>query len=442
MNTEQPTTNPPSFWQRNAVILKLSVIFILVLLLLIPKSMIEGVIRERSYRQNEAISEVGEKWGHPQTLTGPYLSIPYDEVYLDKENKPTKVVRYLHILPKQLETSGNLDPKQLNRGIYDVTVYSSNLEVSGVFELPDLSSLDLDSASIHWNQTKMCMGISDLRGIERELHVMANGKDLLWNPGLPSNGLASEGVSVSLDLKPFFDGKSIDYSIPLQLRGSDHIQFLPLGKTTKTKLTSTWGDPAFDGAFLPVERTVDESGFVGEWEVLHLNRNIPEFFVGTLNNMSSWTYGVRLYIPADGYHQTERAIKYAILFIALTFMIFFFVEIINKLKVHPIQYILIGLALVLFYLLLLSFSEHLNFNASYFISSASTIGLISLYSIAVLKSKQLGMLILGTLTVLYGFVFTLIQMQDFSLLIGSIGLFLILAVMMYFSKSIQWYKVE
>ena len=203
-------------------------------------------------------------------------------------------------------------------------------------------------------------------------------------------------------------------------------------------MTSNWNTPSFDGAFLPDKRDINTSGFNASWKILHLNRNYPQSWLNNSFSVNNSAFGINLLLPIDNYTKTDRSIKYAILFIALTFLIFFFLELLNNKSVHPLQYILIGFALCLFYVLLLSISEHINYTLSYIIASVMTIGLITWYSLSILHDKKLSFLVGGNLVLLYSFIFTIIQLEDFSLLMGSIGLFLILALVMYFSKKINW----
>ncbi len=246
---------------------------------------------------------------------------------------------------------------------------------------------------------------------------------------------------------------------------------MPLGRNTQVNIRSDWPNPSFDGAFLPDERDVDESGFTARWEVLHLNRNFPQAWKGSQyrfttpgaspsspdnyyydrppvdvaqtvsTEASGYRFGVNLLRPVDEYQKSMRSAKYAILFISLTFLVFFFVETLNRKRIHPIQYLLVGLALCIFYALLVAISEQLNFNLAFIVSSIAVTVLITLYCHSIFKQQKLTLFIGLLLVMLYGFVFTLLQLQDYALLIGSIGLFGILAVVMYFSRKIDWYAL-
>jgi inner membrane protein len=232
------------------------------------------------------------------------------------------------------------------------------------------------------------------------------------------------------------------FAFDLDLNGSQALRFVPLGRETNVQLASTWATPSFDGAFLPDERTVTDDGFSSDWRVLHLNRNYPQQWRGTSVALNESAFGVTLLVPVDQYQKSMRAAKYAILVIALTFLVFFFAEIRNRERVHPFQYILVGLALCLFYTLLLAASEQVAFNLAYVVAGLATIGLVTAYTRSIFASRTLSLLTGGVLLVLYGFVFVILQLQDFALLVGSIGLFVALALTMYLSRNIDWYRLS
>jgi inner membrane protein len=226
----------------------------------------------------------------------------------------------------------------------------------------------------------------------------------------------------------------------LNINGSESINFIPVGKQTNVDLDSDWANPSFEGSFLPNTRDINETGFNASWKVLHLNRSYPQQWIGTKYNIDESSFGVKLLLPVDHYQKSLRSVKYAIMFISLTFLIFFFTEILNKKRIHPIQYLLVGLGLSVFYTLLVSLSEQINFNLAYLLASLSIITLITAYSYSMLKNIKLTVIVAFVLSVLYTFLFTVIQLQDYSLLLGSIGLFLALAIVMYLSRKVDWYS--
>jgi inner membrane protein len=238
------------------------------------------------------------------------------------------------------------------------------------------------------------------------------------------------------------DSLQYDFKLKLELKGSQLLYFTPVGKITDITISSPWENPSFKGAFLPDAREVNEKGFKANWNVLHLNRNYPQTWIGSHYSLAESAFGIDLLLPVDSYQKSYRSIQYAILFIGFTFLVFFFIEVLNKLFIHPVQYILVGVALVVFYTLLLSISEHIKYNTAFIISAIATLALIGGYVRAILKSGKLSMLIVGILSILYAFIFVIIQLQDYALLIGSIGLFVILGLLMYFSRKIDWYGLD
>jgi inner membrane protein len=260
----------------------------------------------------------------------------------------------------------------------------------------------------------------------------------MFEPGVPVPGLVNSGINVALPLTPN-DTEKHRFRIDVALKGSGSLFFTPLGKVTSVKLSSPWPDPSFTGAFLPDEKNVSLSGFDASWKVLNLNRNYPQQwnsdqYVSVIES----TFGVDFILPLDNYQKSTRSVKYAILFIGLTFLTVFFVEMRQANRVHPFQYALIGLALVIFYTLLVAISEQTSFNVAYLISAVMTIGLTGMYAKALFDSGRMALLVSGALTLLYGFLFVVLQQQDYALLIGSLGLFVILGVVMYFSRKINW----
>ena len=430
------------------IFLKSGMILIIALLLLIPASMIRSLIYEREYTRQEAITEVSSRWSEAQTITGPVLSIPYYRYVRQASGEPPveKIVQvrdYIHILPEDLQITGKIDPQRRYRGIYEVVVYNSSLDLNGRFNTSLLKDLDIPVKDILFDMAFISMGISDLRGIESQISMNWNGEPLAFNSGTVTTGVIESGINTGVPLKAE-SNTEYEFSLTLELKGSRHLFMVPVGRNTTANITSDWSNPSFTGAFLPVKREIDESGFEADWKVIHLNRNYPQIWTGSQYNYNllESAFGINLLLPVDSYQKSMRTIKYAILFIALTFMVFFFVEIINKKFIHPVQYILVGLALVLFFSLLLSISEHLPFNWAYIVSALSTILVVTGYVKAILKSMQLTFLVSSILVVLYGFIFVLIQLQDYALLIGSIGLFFILATVMYFSRKIDWYNLD
>jgi inner membrane protein len=434
-------TQNPSFFQENATTVKGVLIAILALVLLIPTNMVESIIYDRENRRATAISEISEKWGAPQTIIGPVLSVPYLAESKDENGKKKIEQNFVHFLPDSLQINSKVTPEKRTRGIYEVVVYQSDVTISGQFSAMKTRASEVMSGQLQWENAVLTIGISDLRGIDEQIELQWNNDKKLFNPGVLTTDFASSGVHAPVSLKDN-TAQTVHFSTRIQMKGSDKLMFTPVGKVTKVQMESPWANPSFGGAFLPDTRNITPNGFTADWKVLHLNRNFPQTWMSQTVDIAATGFGVNLLLPVDSYQKATRATKYAILFIALTFIAFFFNEMRGSGRVHPFQYVLIGLALVIFYTLLISISEYLGFNTAYWIAATMTVVLVTLYARSLFASAAMSNLIGGTLVLLYVFLFTLIQLQDYALLIGSIGLFAILAGLMYLSRKIDWYEAR
>ena len=476
METQTNYPNPrgtvrQSFVQRNALSVKIALIGALILLLLIPMAMVRGVINERVRTAENAVREVQDKWSNAQVVAGPYIEIPFEEevasVSYEGDRQKTsirKLRKTLYLLPETLDISGTVETQTLRRGQYEVVVYKMPLELTGTFTLPQAADVPAADSRYLWEQASFCMGLSDLRGISEQVEISWSGAPLECHSGLPAGSLASTGVAAALPaLKA---GDTVRFAVRLHLKGSQALQFTPFGKTTRVRLVSDCPTPSFNGAFLPEEREVTADGFTAEWQVLDLNRNYPQRFTSDwkTNNLredASEAYdaspaydnkhdysstarngfslfGVDLLLPVEQYQQATRSAKYASLFIILTFVICFFVEVTRKKCIHPFQYLLVGLALCLFYTLLLSLSEYLGFAWAYLVAALMTVALLVCYLAGLLRLRRIALLIGALLALLYAYIYVLLQMETYALLAGSIGLFAILALIMRLSLKINW----
>lgn len=430
---------------KSNIFFKVGVIIVLILILMIPTSLVQGLIHEREYVQERAINEVSEKWSNGQTITGPYISIPYD-VYTQRYVQGSdstiliKTRSWLYILPEKLDIEGDISPEKRYRGIYEVVVYESQFQLKGQFDKINFRQFDIERKNIHFEKATLNIGISDLKGIEQQVELNWQGEKVSFNSGTSTDDLTSTGINAPILIQG--DSTRFSFSMDIDLKGSQHLYFVPVGKTTDVTLRSNWTTPSFAGNYLPDNREINEEGFMANWNILHLNRNYPQSWTNESYRVNNSAFGADLLLPVDNYKKAYRVARYAILFLALTFMVFFFVEVLNKVFIHPIQYLLVGIALVVFYTLLLSFSEHMLFNWAYVLSSILTLGLITAYTATILKSTKIGALIFGILLILYTFIFSIIQLEDYALLIGSIGVFIILGLVMYFSRKIDWYSIK
>lgn len=442
-------------WFRHSTTLKVFIIGLLALVLLIPSAMVTDLIRERQDLRNEAVKEVAGKWGAAQTIGGPVVSVPYEK-WIETNGKKEAVAGYAHFLPSQLTIRGKLEPESRHRGIFVVMLYRGLLEFSGSFDKLSVDNLNVGPSNLRFDKAVVSVGITDLKGINRMVQLRWNEASLDLEPGLPAADLFASGVSIPVAIKP--GEGNYTFSFRLDVNGSESIRFAPFGKNTKVHLESAWGNPSFMGSFLPKNHTISEKGFVADWNTLHLNRNYPQQgldnFMGNpprdnddayqkrddADQLSS--FGVRLYLPVDDYQQTNRSAKYAAMFVLLTFLTFFFVEILNKRRIHPIQYLLIGFAIVLFYVLLLSLSEHIAFAKAYWAACTLIVSLVSYYAWNILKNKRLTAFVAVVFVLLYGFFYALLRLEDYALLAGSFGLLLILATIMHITRRLNWYQLS
>ncbi|WP_346857707.1 cell envelope integrity protein CreD [uncultured Draconibacterium sp.] len=424
---------------------KLVTIGILVLLLLIPKFMILSLINERSSNATVAIHEVMSKWSNEQIISGPVLCIPYEEkVYNEDKSKFEVFVHKATFLPKTMNIDGVVQPENLYRSIYDVVVYQSELQIEGSFDFPDFADLNISPDNVLWDQAEILLAIGDLRGINEAVHINWAGKELTFSPGLKHESLGNRGITARLP--KWTDKEAYNYKLKLTLKGSESILFTPVGEESRVKLTSSWNDPGFTGNFLPLEREIDKDGFTAQWNVLHFNRNFPQQWTNTSSgsvNSEAFhqsDFGVQLVSMANHYQKNTRSAKYSILIILIVFIVFFMYEVFSKQRIHPFQYIMVGSALTLFYLLLLSFTEHIGFNYAYLFSSAAVTLLVLLYTRTFMQKLKSSIGIGMAIAACFGFVFILLQLESFALLAGSIGLFVLLALLMYTTRKVNWYK--
>jgi inner membrane protein len=407
----------------------------LILVMLIPTIFIMNLITEREQRQHEVVKDVSSKWASAQTITGPYVFVPYK--VKNSYGKETLSTKELIFLPENLDVSGSIVPEQRLRSIYKVLLYKSQLNSKGNFllQLPK----DIDVSSLVLSDAKICMGITDFKGIEKKIDIRLNGVNYSLTPGLPTGLIDSSGLSAAITLTADDFGKPLSFNMPLQIKGSEQLHFVPLSGYSQFAIQSTWANPSFDGNSIPGERAVTDNGFKAKWEFNKANLPFGTVLQNAGINKATHAFGISMIQPADQYSKTTRSVKYAILTIGLTFALFFIIELMQKKPVHPVQYVLIGLALVIFYTLLLSISEFLLFDLSYLIAALATVSLITLYAKGHFKSWKTAGIFASLMAVLYAFIFVLIRLEDTALLVGSIGLFIVLSLVMYASRKINWY---
>ena len=430
--------NEATNWFKTSITLKLLMIGFLILILLIPANMIQSLISERGERRKEVVNEVTYKWGNPFELTGPVLTVPY-KVYAEQNGKMNEFTEYAHFLPDGLTITGNIDPITRKRSIYKVILYNAGLNVKGTFKKPDFAGLNINEQNVLWNDASITIGIPDMRGIKKNVEIKWNNENSVADPGVMYKQLVQSGLHSKVKIDSIT--QKYDFSFNLDVNGSESVRFIPLGKETSVALTSKWTSPSYNGAFLPTRYTLDKTGFTAKWNILYLNRNYPQQWTDSdHHDLSESSFGVDLLLPVDHYQKSTRSAKYAVMFLFLTFLLFFIYELISKSRIHPVQYLLIGLALIIFYTLLVSLSEYLGFNLAYLIASLAIITLLSTFANSAIKKRNSGLIFGAFLALLYGFLFVLLQLEDYALLMGSIGLFIIIATALFGSRKIDWYS--
>ena len=372
---------------------KIFTIGILMLFLIIPMGSIKSLIYERENRKNNVIDEVQSKWGSDQTIFGPIITIPYKTFVEQKitENNKTviKVIeqrKNAYFLPKTFQVFGDIETQTRSRGMYDAILYNSQLKFNGIFNL-DFNKIQAKKEHIYLDEALILFGITDKRGIKENIHLSWQNENQTFDPFIKDEYFLDSGVSSQVALDS--ENSEYSYDFNLHINGSKQLNIIPVGEQTNIKLSSNWASPSFNGAFLPETREINKQGFTAQWKVLDFNKNYPHYWIDNnsqlIHQMTTSKLGVELFTSVDNYQKMNRAVKYNILFIFLTFLVFFLIEIMQTKKLHYMQYLLVGFAITLFYLLLLSISEHLIFSIAYSISSMSTAIVITAYSWSILK---------------------------------------------------------
>jgi inner membrane protein len=426
---------------------KLLAIGILSILLLIPLSMIESQIAARSARQADVTKNIAESAAGAQTIVGPVISVRYRERIERRikqegsghESISHDVVEHTRVFPLQrLDIGGDLRVDSLNRGLYRARIYHLAAQLSGNGVIPP--KLGLNKVNLVDARATLVLGISDPRGVEDDPEVRVNGKahHLVTGTG---GGLGGQGAHIPLGEFDPIAGASYEFAMPLNLTGLEQLAIAPTANATRVKLNSPWPHPSFQGRFLPQSRTVTKDGFEATWQVSHLARNFDRAIKASEGPGTGETLGVSLIEPVNVYLKSERAVKYGILFVALTFAAFFLTEILRQLPIHPMQYLLVGLALAIFFLLLVALSEHMDFMAAYAISSIACVALIGTYLAGALGSRLRGAAFGAGIAALYGVLYGVLASEDNALLMGTLLLFLALGTTMLTTRKLDWYRV-
>jgi inner membrane protein len=455
MDNAQPPVIPTPARRRLAIFLKIGGIGLLIALLHIPLGLTHGVLRERQGFQAQATQEIAGIWGKAQQVTGPVLAVPYacktmvirQKIVGDKVvpvEEPGLTWSTAYFLPDKLAVQGKVEPEVRHRGIYDAVVYSTKLKFAGDF-LPDFAAAGIEHERVDWAQARLLFGVSDLRGVRSVGPVqLTGGAAKAFEPAESGSFLPLEAR-----LEGVGAGQRLEFSLEVALQGSEFLQLVPVGKTTSVLLESPWADPSFMGAYLPVERSVGEAGFKARWETSHFSRGFPASWSDRTTqakqmqeSLGAAAFGVRFAQLADGYSMVERAQKYGVLFFVLIFAVFFLFEVTGGLRIHPLQYGMVGAALCLFFLGFLALSEFWPTGRAYAVAAGACTLMVAGYAWNFLRTGLRTLVIGGGLGATYGYLYFVLKSQDYALLAGTSALFAVLAAVMFFTRRVDWFAQE
>ncbi|NTV74653.1 MAG: cell envelope integrity protein CreD [Holophaga sp.] len=425
-------------------VLKILAVLGLALLLLIPLALTQGLVAARNARQGETETEVARLTASPQTLFGPLLVIPYTvEEKRTERNEKTGDSREVwedrqgeaRLVPKELQLDGGIGIEARRRGLYRTQVFRLTGPLKGHFALEAGAGIR-PGRNLRLGVPRLVLGISDPRGILNRMTLTLDGRTLDFLPGTHRNHPAA-GVHADLPDLDLGRARSLSFEIPLELMGTRAIRMAPVAEDSRVRLQGAWPAPSFEGGFAPVERAWSAKGFSAQWKIPNLSRDLDTLLEGG-EKSAALDFGVAFIDPVNIYLQSERAVKYGFLFVLLTFAAFLLRELLRSLPVHPVQYLLVGLSIAIFFLLLLSLSEHLGFPAAYAVATAANLGLLGAYLCAALGNRREGLLFTGGLGLLYAALYGLLASEDNALLLGSILLFVLLAGVMLGTRRMDW----
>jgi len=434
---------------------RLVVMAVLLVGLLIPLGMTWALVTERASRRDAVAAEVGAMWGGAQRLSGPSLTVPYRCAPRDQAasaapaapatKDPCNAIAV--VLPDSLDVTATVDPSLRRRGVFDVVVYRAHLTMKARFQNVVLDQLTPQPTAVAWEDAALSVGVSDPKGVDQKIRATCNQQALQFRSGVPASLPLPQGMSSRLLLAPA-PPVGLDCTIELDVKGTRSLMFFPAGSETTLQLTSSWPHPSFTGWILPESHDIRADGFSATWKSGAYGRPLAGMWSSLAEpsdlkrQAQGSEFGLLLVQPIDPYIETDRAVKYGVLFLLLTFMTVFVWEITRGVRVHPIQYLFVGFALCVFYLLLLAFAEHIGFDRAYVVASAATVTLIAWYWRWVTNGVTGGAAMAGILSVLYALLFLLLRLEDYALLAGAIGLFAILAIVMFITRRVNWAASE
>ena len=432
---------------------KLAIIAVLVVVLTMPLFLITSKIYERDSYRNLAREDIARSWTGEQKVLGPILVVPYTRVVAKREfddklkqyvQRQNRIDEELFVLPEMLDADFRLSTEVRYRGIYEVPVYSGTAKLSGNFSTAQVTELRQRPDTKSVGQPYLSLVIDDVRGITRTPDLTIGAQSVAFKPGSRFR-FRSSGIHAPINIKYSDADQSIPFSVSMDLRGISSFRFAPVGDSNSVDIDSNWPHPSFEGLYLPAAREISDSGFTANWQISTFSTNMKEqarqCSAGNCDGLLHNHLGVSLVEPVDIYLQSQRASKYGVLFIGLTFTVFFLFEVLRQLHIHPIQYGLVGLALTVFYLLLVSLAEHIPFGLAYAIATAACCGLLGFYVSYVLGKIRRGVAFAVSISGLYGVLYIIIQAEDYAFSMGAALVFTALAATMYVTRNLDWYEL-
>ena len=435
---------------------KAVVIAFLIVMLLIPLAHVEGLVGERVGMRQEAAQRVAQSWGGMQTTAGVLLAIPVEttrvfieQTSMNRETQRTAVERnVIYVLPDILRVNANADPESRTVGLYETPVYTARVQIEGEFLKRDYAHLLVESAErrVKWQEARFLVLNSESRALRGVDDLVVAGE----SARVAADSYAGlSGISAPVPEAAVRGDGMIPFRVRLTLTGSTSLTFLPLARKADITLKSAWPHPKFEGAPAPLAPQISDDGFTAKWSVLEINRNFGQAWLDTQVSagmpvdraFAQSGVGATFYEPVDVYQRNYRAVHYAALLIVITFLTFFLWEHVSGIAIHAMQYLMVGMALALFYLLLLALSEHVSFDLAYGVSAAALVGLITVYLTGVLRRFSLALGGGAGLATLYALLYWILRSEDYSLLMGAILLFGVLAVLMLATRNVDWSSV-
>ena len=434
---------------RTNLAIKILILLILAGIFAIVLGAIGGVMGERKRFRDGVVDEIAQSTAKAQTLIGPILVLRYREktVTRTEQNQPAteRVSTYMALLlPESLAVRTSVQVEERYRGIYKAHVYRSTHRLAGVFRVPAHFGLAETNDVVGVEPAQIEIGVTDSRGLRKPPQVVWQGSEVAVRTGTDLAWL-EQGASAAVGPAYWPDERRIPFEINVDLMGTERLSLIPVGATTTAQMDAGWPHPGFIGGFLPDERTITSHGFLATWQLSRFATGIEGAIQrrqsGVEQALDNRDFGVRFVQPVDVYQQSERAVKYGMLFVTLTFVAFLLFEVLKRLAVHPVQYTLAGAAVALFFLLLISLSEHVPFGVAYLAASGACVGLLGFYVSHVLGSVTRGVGFGALVAMLYGVLYVLLQSEDYALLLGSLLLFVLLAAIMVMTRRVDWYRL-